>query len=162
MLYEFELDNTGLFQMTDADALAELISRGVINEQLYYEELNLKEIALKGLSKGLKRPFLFEQLGQADFKHIETKSDFEQWLTASRTTGWEEDFEDAQRLVYLAEEEIWSRTSLRQGLWHLSKNLLEDQPEKLVESHWVYVHFETFIEVDRDNQLIRVFDFGYD
>ncbi len=79
-----------------------------------------------------------------------------------RTNGWKEDIEDAQILIDKAENELLARTKFINGVWHLSKGKYNDDSEKLVEIHWIFLHFETFIEIDRGEKIIRTFDFGYD
>jgi hypothetical protein len=160
LLYEFETSETDFFLLKDEEILKTLIGSRILGESLYHPEMEIKdtEVAVKNVS----RPYEFKKIEITDFKFLESKLDIENWLIKFRTEGWEDDREDAQILIDRAEKEIWYRTNLQNGIWHLTKENFEDDSNKLSEIHWIYAHFETFIEIDRENGIIRTFDFGYD
>lgn len=161
-LYEFAVRDKVLFDKSDQEILKEIISTKILNKSLYHNEMNGIETELKGLRETSGRPFEFDKIEISDFHFIESKTDFQKWLIKFRTEGWEDDRNDAKILIDSAEKELLSRTNLKNGVWHLSKEKFEQDSNKLIEVHWIYVHFETFIEIDRANKLIRTFDFGYD
>ena len=160
LIYEFQLTNANFFKQSDNDILKTLIGTQILGNSLFHPEMEEKntEVAVKNVS----RPYEFEKFEISDFKFLQSKTDFEKWVIKFRTEGWEDDRNDAQILIDRAEKELWSRTDLKKGLWHLTKENFEDDSDKLTEVHWIYLHFETFIEIDRENELIRTFDFGYD
>lgn len=162
ILYEFAVSDKVLFDKSDNEILKEIISSKILNKSLYHNEMDGIEIELKGLGETPGRPFEFDKIETPDFQFIESKTDFQNWLSRFRTEGWEDDREDAQILIDRAEKELWSRTNLKNGVWHLTKENFEDDSDKLIEIHWIYLHFETFMEIDRANSMIRTFDFGYD
>ena len=160
LIYEFQLKGTDFFRQTDKEILKSLIGTRILGNSLYHSEMDEKdtEVAIKNVS----RPYEFEKIEIPDFKYLQSKADFENWLIKFRTEGWEDDREDAQILIDRSENEIWSRTNLQNGIWYLTKENFESDSNKLSEVHWIYAHFETFMEIDRENEIIRTFDFGYD
>jgi hypothetical protein len=162
ILYEFAVSDKVLFDKSDQEILRELISSKILDKILYHNEMDGIELELKGLGESPGRPFEFDKIEMSDFQFIESKTDFQNWVIKFRTEDWEDDREDAQILIDRAEKELWSRTNLKNGVWHLTKEKFEEDSDKLIEVHWIYLHFETFIEIDRENKLIRTFDFGYD
>ena len=162
LLYEFVVSDKTLFDKSDAEILKEFVSSRILDKILYHNEMGGIELELKGLREIPGRPYEFDKIEMSDFQFIETKTEFENWISRFRTEGWEDDREDAQILIDRAEKELWARTDLKNGVWHLSKANFEDGSDKLIEVHWIYLHFETFLEIDRNNQTIRTFDFGYD
>jgi hypothetical protein len=159
IIYEFVVDKIELFEKSEKEILNEIITTRILNKTLYHKEMDGFELEIKGLGS---RPFEFEKIEISDFHFIHSKSEFEKWLDKFRKEGWEDDREDAQILIGKAEKELWSRTILENGVWHLSKMDIDDDSDKLIDIHWIYLHFETFIEIDKKNKLIRTFDFGYD
>ena len=162
ILYEFVVSDKVFFDKSDNEILKEIISSKILNKRLYHNEMDGIEIELKGLGETPGRPFEFDKIETSDFQFMESKTDFQNWVSRFKTEGWEDDREDAQILIDRAEKELWSRTNLKNGVWHLTKENFEDNSDKLIETHWIYLHFETFIEIDRANSMIRTFDFGYD
>jgi hypothetical protein len=160
LLYEFQISEIDFFQLTDEEILKTLIGSRILKNSLFHPEMEEKkiEVAVKNVS----RPYDFEKIDFSDFKLLESKDDFEKWLIKFRTEEWEDDRDDAQILIDKAEKEIWSRTNLKNGVWYLSKENFEEGSDKLAEIHWIYAHFETFIEIDREKKIVRTFDFGYD
>jgi hypothetical protein len=71
------------------------------------------------------RPFEFDKLSISDFQFMASKMEFEEWLIKFRTDDWEDDRQDAQILIDKAEKELWLRTKIEAGVWHLSKNNFE-------------------------------------
>ena len=162
VLYEFAVSDRLLFDKSDQEILRDIITSDILNKSLYHNEKGGIGIDIKGLREIFLRPFKFDKIEMSDFQFIESKTDFQKWVIKFRTEGWEDDREDAQILIDRAVKELWSRTNLNDGVWHLSKEEFEEGSNKLIEEHWIYLHFETFIEIDRTNALIRTFDFGYD
>ena len=162
ILYEFTVSDMILFEKSDQEILKEIISSKILNKSLYHNEMDGIELELKGLREIPGRPFEFDKIEMSDFQFIESKTDFQNWVIKFRTEGWEDDWDDAQILINRAEKELWSRTKLKSGVWHLTKEIFENDSDKLIDVHWIYLHFETFIEIDRANSMIRTFDFGYD
>ena len=162
ILYEFAISDKALFDKSDKDVFNEIISSKILSKSLYHKEMDGIEIDLKGLGETPGRPFEFDKIGIADFQFIKSKTDFQKWVIKFRTEGWEDDRGDAHILIDRAEKELWSRTDLKNGVWYLTKEKFEYDSDKLIEVHWIYLHFETFMEIDRENKLIRTFDFGYD
>ena len=160
LIYEFQISEKGFFKIKDEEILNKLIGTRVFSKILHHPELENKETEVS--VQDISRPYEIENVTFSDFKFLESKAEFENWIIKFRTKGWEDDRNDAQILIEKAEKEIWSRTSLKNGVWYLSKDNFEEESNKLNQIHWVYLHFETFIEIDRENTLIRTFDFGYD
>lgn len=160
LIYEFKLTGTDFYRETDIEIIKTLIGTRILGNSLYHSEMDdmETEVAVKNVS----RPYEFEKIETSDFKFMQSKTDFGKWLTKFRTEDWEDDRDDAQILIDRAEKELWSKTNLKNGVWHLSKEKFENDSDKLIEVHRIYLHFETFIEIDRENKLIRTFDFGYD
>ncbi|MFC0879009.1 hypothetical protein ACE01N_20610 [Saccharicrinis sp. FJH2] len=160
LIYEFQMTGADFFLRTDKEILKTLIETRVLGKSLYHPEMDEKEkeVAVKNFS----RPYEFEKIGISDFKFLQFKADFEKWFIKFKTIDWKDDREDAKILIEKAEKVIWSRTNLKNGVWQLSKENFKEDSDKLDEIHWIYLHFETFIEIDRENKIIRTFDFGYD
>ncbi|SDY12417.1 hypothetical protein SAMN05444411_1312 [Lutibacter oricola] len=164
ILYEFKISDKELFHKTDSEIISKLLKTRILNEKIYHKEMDNSKIEInrESIKMILERPFIFEKLVLKDFNFIRDIKEFKSWLIKFRTDDWEDDREDAQRLIDQAEREISERTKLQNGIWWLSKQKIENQKEKMTELHWIYHHFETFIEIDRKNKLVRTFDFGYD
>ena len=160
LIYEFKLTRTDFFRLTDKEILKALIGTRILSKSLYHPVMDGKETEVS--VKNVSRPYDFEKIEISNFKFLQSKTDFEKWLIKFRTEDWEDDREDAQILIDKAENELWSRTNLKNGVWFLSKELFEEESNKLDELHWIYLHFETFVEIDREKETIRTFDFGYD
>ena len=160
LLYEFQILSLDFLAQTDEKILKNLIGTRIFRKELSHPEMGEKETQV--VVKNVSRPYEIEKIDLTDWKFIKSKSEFQKWLRKFRTDDWEEDREDAQILIDKAEKELWSRTIMTDGVWYLSKENFEDDSDKLIENHWIYLHFETFIEIDRQNKLIRTFDFGYD
>lgn len=160
LIYEFKLTGTDFFRQTDEEILKTLIGTRILGNSLYHPEMVDKEteVAVKNVS----RPYEFDKIEISDFQFLDSKTDFQNWVTKFRTEGWEDDRDDAQILIDRVEKELWSRTNLEKGVWHLTKEDFEEESNKLIEVHWIYGHFETFIEINREKKIIRTFDFGYD
>jgi hypothetical protein len=160
LIYEFQLKGTDFFRQTDKEILKTLIGTRILGNSLYHSEIDDQdtEVAVKNVS----RPYKIEKIEISDFEFLQSKTDLGKWLTKFRNEDWEDDREDAQILIDKAENELWSRTNLKNGVWFLSKEQFEEDSNKLDELHWIYLHFETFIEIDREHEIIRTFDFGYD
>ncbi|MBA6316921.1 hypothetical protein [Cellulophaga baltica] len=162
LLYEFVIGDKTLFDKSDIEILKEIISSRILNKSLYHNEMDGIELELKGLGETPGRPYEFDKIEMSDFQFINSKTDFKNWITKFRTEGWVDDQDDAKFLMDRAEKELWSRTDLKNGVWYLTKENFEEDSDKLIEIHWIYLHFKTFIEIDRKNETIRTFDFGYD
>ena len=160
LLYEFEIMESKFFEKSDEQILKSLIGSRIVEENLFHSEMEGREFEVA--VQHVARPFEFDKLSISDFQFIASKKEFEEWLIKFRTDDWEDDREDAQILIDKAEKELWLRTKIETGVWHLSKNNFETNSDKLIDIHWIYGHFETFIDIDRKNKLIRTFDFGYD
>lgn len=160
LIYEFQLTGTDFFRLTDKEILSALIGTRILSNSLYHPEMEEGETEVS--VKNVSRPYDFGKIEISNFKFLQSKTDFEEWLIKFRTEDWEDDREDAQSLFDKAENALWSRTNLDNGVWFLSKEQFEEESEKLEELHWIYLHFETFIEIDREKETIRTFDFGYD
>lgn len=160
LICEFKISETAYFQLTDKEILESLIKSKIMTCNLDYPDLNKLDINLN--MESITRPYEFEKIRISDFNFIESKTDLENWLQKFKTEGWEDDRENAQVLITKAENEIKQRTKIKNGIWHLAKDSFHDESDKLSGMHWVYIHFETFIEVDRESEIIRTFDFGYD
>lgn len=160
LIYEFQLTGTDIFRLTDKEILKALIGTRILGNSLYHSEMDDKdtEVAVKNLS----RPYKIEKIEISDFKFLKSKTEFEKWLAKFRNEDWKDDRKDAQILIDVAGNQLWSRTNLKNGVWFLSKKQFEEDSDKLDELHWIYLHFETFIEIDRECEIIRTFDFGYD
>jgi len=162
ILYEFAVSDKELFNKSDQEILGEIISSKILDKRLYHDEMDGTELELKGLREPPGRPFEFDKIEMSDFEFNDSKTDFQNWVIKYRTEDWEDDRDDAQILIDRAEKELWSRTNLKNGVWHLTKKKFAEDSIKLIDINWIYLHFETFIEIDRENKLIRTFDFGYD
>ena len=160
LIYEFQLTGTDFFRLTDKEILKALIGTRVLSNSLYHPEMDESETEVS--VKNVSRPYDFGKIEISNFKFLQSKTDFEEWLIKFRTADWEDDREDAQSLLDKSEYALWSRTNLDNGVWFLSKEQFEEESDKLAELHWIYLHFETFIEIDREKETIRTFDFGYD
>lgn len=160
LIYEFKLIGTDFFRQTDEEILKTLIGTRILGNSLYHSEMDDKdtEVAVKNVS----RPYVFGKIEISDFKFLQSKTDFGKWLAKFRNEDWEDDREDAQILINKAENQLWPRTNLKNGVWFLSKEQFEEDSDKLDELYWIYLHFETFIEIDREHEIVRTFDFGYD
>ena len=154
ILYEFNFGSINLFDNSDEEILTEIIGTPILSKILYHKELENEkiELSLEVLKEETRRPFIFKNLKVSDFQYYKDSIQFKKWLNHFRAADWEDDKEDAQVLINNAEEIIW----------HLSKAKFANEDKKLYERHWIYIHFETFIEIDKKNKLIRTFDFGYD
>lgn len=160
LLYEFQVSEIDLFKSTDQEILTAIIGTNILGNVLFHSEMENKAIEVS--VQNVSRPFNFKKVTVNDFKFLESRETFETWVDKFSSDDWEDDREDAQILIAKAVNEIQSRTNFKNGFWHLSREKLEDNSEKLANLHWVYLHFETFIEIDRTNNTIRTFDFGYD
>lgn len=165
LLCEFKFADSALFddKCTDWEIVKSLMDTRVLNKEIFHPEMEgeVLEMAEDGM-KNSGRPFVFDSLEKSDFIEYKGKAEFQNWLQKFREEGWEDDREDAQILINRAEGEINRQTDLKNGLWHLSKDKFTSESPKLIEIHWVCLHFETFVEIDREKQLVRTFDFGYD
>lgn len=164
LLYEFDLDDSEFYKKTDIQIIQSLITTRIFNTTLYHPELENQEMGLskEALQEGIARPFVFEKVEMTDFQFMRNLDEFKKWVTNFRVEGWEDDRTDAQIYIDRAEKIIYDRTKLKNGIWLLSKENFPDDSIKLSEIHWIYQHFESFIEIDRHAKLIRTFDFGYD
>ncbi len=80
LLYEFDVSNTKIFQMTDKQILRKIMSTRILNNIIYHKEMKDIQLELVGLSESSKRPFNFDRLELDDFNFIKTKFEFEKWI----------------------------------------------------------------------------------
>jgi len=161
LFYEFNINDSTVFQRCDQEIISSLLKTKVMGEDIYHSEMDSSEIKLsrEGL-KNLSRPYDFDLISIKDFYFLKSLNEFKEWIQKFRINNLED--EDTQILISRAENEIFKRTKVENGIWYLSKEMINESPEKLAELHWIYLYFETFIEIDKENQIIRTFDFGYD
>ena len=164
VLYEFEIKEEAFFGQTDNIIIEELIGSNILGTRLEQTDKDGKQI-LPGIHH-ISRPYEFNKIHLSDFQYLKSRNEFDNWLIGFNTSDLEYDgnmFPDcAKRLMDQAITEIYMRTSLDNGLWHLSKDQFPEDSNKLEEIHFIYIHMETFIEIDRNKKVIRTFDFGYD
>lgn len=160
LLYEFKITDIDFFKLTDNEILNYLIDSRILRNELFHHEMEGKEVEVD--TKNIFRPYYFKKIELSDFQFIKSKPDFEKWIIKFGNEGWEDDRDDAQILINQVEKELWSLTNLENGVWHLTKGSFENDSDKLIDTHWIYTYFETFIEIDRQNKMIRTFDFTYD
>ncbi len=165
LLYEFEINDEMFFEEDDKATVEKLINTEILNRSLYHEGLEDVdiEISMEFLKNGVGRPFNIENTLIEDFTYHESQAEFEEWIEKFlNDPSWKDDVKDAKFVLDAAKKEISKRTDLRNGLWHLSKDLMKKKDNKILDPAEVYSYYETFVEVDKDRKIIRTYDFGYD
>ncbi len=161
LLYEFTIDDVNFFEKDIHSIIEKLINSKFLNKELYHQEMDNEklEVSAEGL-KSIGRPYNFNKITISDFRFFKDIQEFKNWVSLFKNQNWEGDEENISILMKNIEEQLLKRTNLKNGIWLLSKENCEEN--KLIDIHWIYPYFETFIEIDKENQVVRTLDIAND
>lgn len=170
IFYEFSISTLENLEESDGKILEKLIGTKLLSSELYHEEI--QGTITKVRFGDALRPYHFHKVDINDFIFIENLRDFKNWVFSFKNFDWG-NFKDSSMsmieiknsslsIIEYVEEFIYTKTDFSNGIWLLSKDRFESSSNKLIDYHWIFIYFYTFIEVDKKNNCVRTYDIGYD
>ena len=160
-----------IFELTDIDwldlnlesgeLLNSLIGTELFNLSQLYQWFDQEKIGVQ--VENLNRPFDTDNLDASDFTQIVTIWDLVKEITDfENEDSWRDDLEDFKVLNRQVLEVIKEKFSFTGWVWYLNKKSLEWVEWNLMDNHWVYSYYLVVVEVDADNDTVRIVEIGYD
>ena len=168
-IWEFSVDFPHIYSISLHEAYTLLKETSILNHLVYEVEMQEKDIfESEDYSRVIYRPFLFDTINFEDFDTIGNIGEFKSRIKEHYIFK-KEDVSDIELIGVYRDlydrivKKVAKKTSFINGALHISKDrLLKVDESKLDEFHEIHSHYELFIELDRERQVVRIFDIGDD